>query len=230
MWRCLGRSKKLSLYAADKENLFKQAERSSAKENPSDYLTLFNLVNPDAENEKTARTAREVRGADQSEYIGDRAGKCVAHSHRAAVRRDRAATTGSEAAQSRARGLTPEYVSDVRGVVAGIAERLSVEGLRRQAERIGEAAQGIIDGARQLELTAAAVARLDERLKQKAERLSGVTESTVGQRPSVQADGVAEVVLRKIAPDDLARYQAQIAEAKASEPPIEEKQDGRAGE
>ena len=32
------------------------------------------------------------------------------------------------------------------------------------------------------------------------------------------------MILRKIAPDDLARYQAQIAEAKATEPPIEEKQ------
>ena len=45
---------KLSLYTASKEKLFKQAERSTAKENPSDYLTLFNLVNPDAKNEKTA--------------------------------------------------------------------------------------------------------------------------------------------------------------------------------
>ena len=57
---------KLSLYTASKEKLLKQAERSAAKENPSDYLTLFNLVNPDAENEKAARTARDVRSADQS--------------------------------------------------------------------------------------------------------------------------------------------------------------------
>ena len=82
---------KLSLYTADKEKLFKQAERSAAKENPSDYLTLFNLVNPDAENEKAADPARDVRSADQSEYLGDRAGERVAVGHRAAVRRDRAA-------------------------------------------------------------------------------------------------------------------------------------------
>ncbi len=214
----------LSLYTADREKLFKQAERSSAKENPSDYLTLFNLVNPDAENPKTARTARALRGADQSEYLGDLVGECVAHSHRAPVRRDRAATRGSEPIESGAASLSPEYVADVRGVVAGIAERLSVEGLRRQAERIGEAAQGIIDGARQLELTTAAVARINERLKQKAERLSGVTQSTVGQRPSTQADGVAEVILKQIAPDDLARYQAQTAKAKEVGQPIEKKQ------
>ena len=39
-----------------------------------------------------------------------------------------------------------------------------------------------------------------------------------------QANGVAEVILRKIAPGDLARYQAQIAKAKATEPPVEKKQ------
>ena len=215
---------KLSLYTADKAQLFKRAERSSAKENPSDYLTLFNLVNPDAQNEKTARTAREVRGADQSEYVGDRVGECVAVSHRAAVRRDRAATAGSEPAQSRAASLTPEYVSDVISVVAGIEERRRAAELEGQAERIGEAAQGLIDGAGQLEQTAAAVARLDEQLEQKAKGLSGVTESIAGQRPSTQAGGVAEAVLRKIAPDALARYQAQIAEAKAPEPPTEQKQ------
>ena len=41
---------------------------------------------------------------------------------------------------------------------------------------------------------------------------------------TTQANGVAEVILRKIAPGDLARYQAQIAKAKATEPPIEKKQ------
>ena len=214
----------LSLYTADRAELYQKAERSAAKENPSDYLTLFNLVNPDAENEKTARTARALRGADQSEYLGARAGECVAHSHRAAVRRDRAAPTGSERATSRAASLPPEYVADVRSVVAGIAERLSIEGLRRQAERIGEAAQGIIDGAGQLELTAAAVARLDGQLERKAKGLSSETESIAEQRPSVQADGVVEVVLKKIDPDDLARYQAQIAKAKTAKQPVEQKQ------
>ena len=215
---------KLSLYTADREQLFKRAERSTAKENPSDYLTLFNLVNPDAQNKKAADPARYLRGADQSEHIGDRVGERVEVSHRAAVRRDRAVAARSEPVESRAASLSPQYVADVRGVVSGIAERLRIEGLERQAERIGAAAQGIIDGAGQLELTAAAVARLDGQLEQKAERLSGVTESTVGQRQSTQADGVAEVVLKKIAPDDLARYQAQIAKAKATEQPIEQKQ------
>ena len=216
---------KLSLYTASKEKLFKQAERSTAKENPSDYLTLFNLVNPDAENEKTPGTAREVRGADQSEYVGDRAGERVAVGCRAAVRRDRAAQAGSEPATARASGLSPEYVTDVRGVVAGIAERRRTAELERQAERIGKAAKGIIDGAEQLEQTAAAVSRLDGQLEQKADRLSRVIVSTDGQRQSTQAGGVAEAVLRKIAPDVLAQYQARIAKAKATEPPIEQKQE-----
>ncbi|MGB3790407.1 MAG: MobF family relaxase [Phormidesmis sp.] len=216
---------KLSLYTASKAKLFKQAERSTAKENPSDYLTLFNLVNPDAQNQKTAGTAREVRGADQSEYVGDRAGECVEVSYRAAVRRDRAATAGSEPVESRAASLSPEYVADVRGVVAGIAERHRTRALRRQAERIGKAAQGFIDGAGQLELTAAAVARLDEQLERKAKGLSDVTKPIAGQRQTTPGDGVAEVILKNIAPRDLARHQAQITKAKAIEPPIEKKQE-----
>ncbi len=214
----------LSLYTADREKLFKQAERSAAKENPSDYLTLFNLVNPDAQNPKTARTARELRGADQSEYLGARAGECVAHSHRAAVRRDSAAQSRSEPAQGRAESLPPEYVANVRRVVTGIEERRRTEELERQAERIGEAAQGIIDGARQLAATAAAVNRLDGQLEQKAERLSRMNESTIGQGLSRQVDGVFEAVLRKIDPDALARYEAQIDEAKTIEQPVQEKQ------
>ncbi len=46
---------------------------------------------------------------------------------------------------------------------------------RPQADRIGEAAQSIIDSARHLELTAATVARLNERLEKKAERLSAIS-------------------------------------------------------
>ena len=218
---------KLSLYTASKEKLFKQAERSTAKENPSDYLTLFNLVNPDAENQKTAGTAGEVRGADQSEYLGDRVGERVAVSHRAATRRDSAAQSRSEPATERTSGLAPEYVTDVRGVVSGIAERRRAAELEEQAERIREAAEGLIDGARQLEQTAATVARLNERLEQEAERLSGVTESTVGQRPSTQADGVAEVILRGIDPRDLARHKAQIAEAKTTAPPVKQEPEQR---
>ena len=109
-------------------------------------------------------------------------------------------------------------------MVAGIAERRRAAELEGQAERIGKAAQGIIDGAGQLEHTATAVTRLHERLDQKAERLSGVTKSVALQRRSTQVDGVAEVVLRRIAPNELARYQAQIAEAKTIEQPIEQKQ------
>ena len=215
---------KLSLYTASKAKLFKQAERSSAKENPSDYLTLFNLVNPDAENQKTARTAREVRGADQSEYVGDRAGERVAHGHRAAVRRDWAVAAGSERATSRAASLPPQYVSDVRGVVAGITERRRAAELEGQAERIGAAAQSLIDGARQLGLTAKAVARFDDQLDQKAKGLSGETKSIAGQKQAGQVGGVAEVILRRIDPSALARYEAQLAQAKAAEKPVEKKQ------
>ena len=65
----------------------------------------------------------------------------------------------------------------------------------------------------------------DREIERKAKRrLNRVTESTVGQGQSMQVDGVAEVILRKVAPDALARYQAQIAQAKVPEPPVEKKQ------
>ena len=41
----------------------------------------------------------------------------------------------------------------------------------------------------------------------------------------MQGDGVAEVMLRSIDPCELARYQAQIAKAKATEQPVEKKQE-----
>ena len=205
---------KLSLYTASKEKLLKQAERSTAKENPSDYLPLFNLVNPDAQNEKTARTAREVRGADQSEYLGDGAGERVAVSYRAAVRGDRAAQSRSEPAEERAGGVTPEYVSDVRGVVAGIAERHRIEALERQAERIGEAAEDIISGARQLELTTEAVARLDREVERQAQRLK--KHRQLSERTDV--GGVAEAVLKDIDPELLDRVRDRIAKDRVPEP------------
>ena len=161
----------LSLYTGDKQQLYKRAQRSSAKANPSDYLTLFQLVNPNAENEKAARAARDVRSEARAEHVGDSAGECVEVSYRAAVRRDRSVAARSERAESRAGGLTPEYVADVRGLVAGIEERRQVEELDRQAERIGEAAQGIVDGAGQLEQAAAGVNRLNEQLEREAGRL-----------------------------------------------------------
>ena len=162
----------LSLYTADKPQLYRRAQRSSAKANPSDYLTLFQLVNPNAKDEKAARAARDVRSEARAEHVGDSAGERVEVSYRAAVRRDRSATARSERAESRAGGITPEYVADVISVVAGIEERRQAEELEGQAERLGEAAQDIVNGAGQLEQAAAGVTRLNEQLEREAGRLS----------------------------------------------------------
>jgi len=156
----------LSLYTADKEQLYQKVQRSAAKNNPSDYLSLFNLVNPNAQSQKTADATRDVRGADQSEYIGDCAGERIAVGHRTAVRRDPGIEAGSEPAESRAGGGTPEYVSDVRAVVTGIEEYLEAAEQERQAERVGEAAEIIDSSAEQLARTAADTARLHRELEQ----------------------------------------------------------------
>ena len=135
---------KLSLYTADKQKLFKQAERSSAKENPSDYLTLFSLVNPDlvnpdAENEKAADPARALRSADQSEHVGDLAGERVALGHRAAIRRDRAAEGRSPRPQSAAVALYRSASHVTRGVSQLSHSSASAQ---RQSERAAADASG----------------------------------------------------------------------------------------
>ena len=133
---------KLSLYTADKPKLFKQAERSSAKENPSDYLTLFSLVNPDlvnpdAETEKAADPARALRSADQSEHLGDCAGECVAVGHRAAIRRDLEAE-GRGPRTQRAAVTLYRSTSHVTSSVSQLSH--SSASAQRQSERAATAA------------------------------------------------------------------------------------------
>ena len=149
---------KLSLYTADNQKLFKQAERSSAKENPSDYLTLFSLVNPDAENEKAADSARALRSADQSEYLGDLAGKRVAVGHRAAIRRDLEAEGRSPRPQSAAVALYRSTSQVTRGV-----SQLS----NSSASAARESERAAADASREL---AAVARRQQQRVEQDRKR------------------------------------------------------------
>ena len=201
----------LKLYTADKNQLYKRAQRSAAKTNPSDYLPLFKLVNPDAQNSKTTDSARDLRSTDQSEYVGDCAGECVAVSYRTTVRRDPRVEIRSEPAAQREAGVTPEYVADVRGVVAGIEQRHQAEKQERQAERLGEATDAIVSGAEQLELTAAALAGLDREVERKAQRLK--QRRQLSERTTV--GGVAEAVFKTVDPALLARARDRVAEDKA---------------
>ncbi len=142
----------LKLYTADKPQLYKRAQRSAAKENPSGYLTLFEMVNPDAQNEKAAADTREVRGADQSEHVGACAGERLEVSHRAAVRRDRAVAAGGEqlerTAGSISRGVradaaeSHQAATDASGELASAASRrraqLEQDGKRRRRRQVYE--------------------------------------------------------------------------------------------
>ena len=98
-------------------------------------------------------------------------------------------------------------------MVAGIEERHQAAEQERQAECIGEAAEAIVSGAEQLELTAAAVTRLDEQVERKAQRLKQ------RRQLSEQTDvgGVAESVLKDIDPELLERVRDRMAEDKAPE-------------
>ncbi|MEM6867564.1 MAG: MobF family relaxase [Cyanobacteria bacterium P01_C01_bin.121] len=203
----------LKLYTADKQQLYKRGQRSAAKTNPSDYLPLFNLISPHAESQKAVEPTRELRGADQSEYIGDSTGERIAISHRAAVRRDPRIEAGSEPAAERTIGVTAEYVSDVRAVVAGIEERHQAEELAGRAERLGEAVEALVPVVEQLELTAAALAGLADQVERKAQRLKKRRLSP----ERTEVSGVAEVMLRNVDPELLARAKDRVAKEQAPE-------------
>ena len=96
----------LSLYTTSKEELHKRAECSSAKENPSDYLSLYELVKPDAENEKAARAARELRSERQSERLGDYIGAVAASGYSPTLRRDRSAAPRDWSAERTAASIS----------------------------------------------------------------------------------------------------------------------------
>ena len=97
---------------------------------------------------------------------------------------------------------------------------------------VGELAAVIGEIAASMNELSAAAEEVTEKINQvltKGDKAQAVTDEKLRQPQleagqATQADGVAEVILKKIAPDALARYQAQIAEAKATEQPIERKQ------
>ena len=97
------------------------------------------LVNPDAENEKAADPARALRSADQSEHLGDLAGKRFTLGHRAAIRRDSAAQGRSPRPQSAAVALY-RSTSQVTGGVSQLSH--SGASAQRQSERAATAASG----------------------------------------------------------------------------------------
>ncbi|MEL6554859.1 MAG: MobF family relaxase [Cyanobacteria bacterium J06621_11] len=159
----------LSLYTTSKEELHKRAERSSAKENPSDYLSLYELVKPDAENQKAPRAARELRGERQSERLGDYIGAVAANSHTAAIRRDRSAAsrdwTTERTAASISLGIRANAAESHRAAeAAGRAIERSVS--RRRVAREKQAQR-----RRRREVYERYASPFSDRLPQKCDRL-----------------------------------------------------------
>ena len=120
-----------------------------------------------------------------------------------------------------------------------LAERVCEAIARRREEMIlqsspviGELAAVIEEITAVMNELSAAAEEVTEKINQvltKGDKAQAVTDEKLRQPQieagqATQADGVAEVILKNIAPDDLARYQAQIAKVKAPEQPIEKKQ------
>lgn len=90
----------LSLYTADPDDLLRQAQRSSAKENVSDYVPLFNLVNTHAQTSESTPAAvpSAVGDRDAARDLGRRAGERVAAGLATAPATDRGAPAGQRPA------------------------------------------------------------------------------------------------------------------------------------
>ena len=98
----------LSLYTADPDELLRQAQRSSAKENVSDYVPLFNLVNSHAQTSESTPTAAPsaVGDRDAARDLGRRAGERVAAGLATAPAADRGAPAGQRPAALSDRDLS----------------------------------------------------------------------------------------------------------------------------
>ena len=161
---------RLQLYTASVEALQQLAEQSRANENVSDYIPLFELTTP-LETTYDEPAATEQITADHT--TADHAGEATGTVDDSGDRGQSALDDGSRAsaeADIGTGGVTAGYVEAVRRVVAGIEERLRTEERFQQVVRIGEAAQSIISGARQLALATAAADRLDGQLERKAQQ------------------------------------------------------------
>ncbi|MEO1445621.1 MAG: AAA family ATPase, partial [Cyanobacteria bacterium J06635_11] len=150
----------LSVYTTSRAELHKRAERSSAKENPSDYLSLYELVKPDAENEKVPRAARELRGECQSERLGDYIGAVIASGHAATLRGDSAAAPRDWSAERTAASIS-------LGVRANAAES------HRAAAAAGRAIESSVSRRRP--------SRLDRQKQQRRQQLRAVYERYAAQ-------------------------------------------------
>ncbi|MEA5449464.1 MobF family relaxase [Leptolyngbya sp. CCNP1308] len=97
----------LALYTADPDDLLRQAQRSSAKENVSDYVPLFTLVNTHAQTpESTAAAAPSAVGnRDAARDLGRGAGERVAAGLATAPAADRGTPAGQRPAAISDRGL-----------------------------------------------------------------------------------------------------------------------------
>ena len=167
---------RLQLYTASVEALQQLAEQSRANENVSDYIPLFELTTPFElttllETTPDEPAAAESTAAEQTttDYAGEATGDADNGSERGQPAVDDGSSASAEA-HIGARGVTAGYVAAVRRVVAGIEERLRTEERFQQVVRIGEAAQSIISGARQLAAATAAADRLDGQLERKAQQ------------------------------------------------------------
>lgn len=99
----------LSLYTADRAELLRRAQRSSAKENVSDYVPLFQLVNPHGQTQKSDAPAHPstVEHRDAVGDLGRRAGDRVAAGVAAAAGADLGTTSGPGPASAAAQRPGP---------------------------------------------------------------------------------------------------------------------------
>ncbi|MGG6241743.1 MobF family relaxase [Nodosilinea sp. AN01ver1] len=163
----------LSLYTADPDDLLRQAQRSSAKENVSDYVPLFNLVTTHAQTQESTPAAAPsaVGSRDAARALGRCAGERVAAGLATTPAADRGAPAGQRPAALSDRGLG-EPPSPI-GASAEAADHRP-QPPPADLERIAEGARGW-QQQRQLQAIAGALISLSdtvERVKSAGEQQS----------------------------------------------------------
>ena len=172
----------LTIYTADKAKLHQRAQRSAEKENPSDYLPLFKLVNPHAQDSKAATATGLIHRRHRAQSIGNRIGErvevsCQAPLSRAHSTQTRDGDAASTSASVRAAHSTDDrYFADLASGLERCVEPLSraIEHCQQEREQqqfiqgLIETAPAIDQGLGQLERAAQARTQLTATVNQLA--------------------------------------------------------------
>ena len=119
----------LKMYTASKEKLHKRAQRSAAKQNPSDFINLSQLVNPDDKNQIVPKSTELQRVCNQSQRSSSSGREFGRKSDRASTTSDNSTARRASSTVERAKSI--EYTATSVGrTTASIDRSISTDAAR----------------------------------------------------------------------------------------------------